>query len=138
MTRTNARYSALLAAAAAIAASVSCSDNTWALKTGTINTENHVVVIYLENRGFDNTYGEFAGATGLADAASALPQVDSAGNVYDSLPQVAGQPYPTNLANAPFDIALYVPPTRRFPFSHSSRSGGVFLRSRTATETRPR
>ena len=34
-----------------------------------------------------------------------------AGHVYDTLPQVAGQPYPTNLANAPFDIAHYVPPT---------------------------
>src|SRR5450432_2525570 len=111
MTRMNVRYPALLAAAAAIAMSVSCSDNSSGLKSGTINKVNHVVVIYLENRGFDNTYGEFAGATGLADAASALPQLDSAGNAYDSLPQVAGQPYPTNLPNAPFDIALYVPPT---------------------------
>ncbi|MEO7039601.1 MAG: alkaline phosphatase family protein [Gemmatimonadaceae bacterium] len=72
---------------------------------------NHIVVIYLENRGCDNTYGDVAGATGLADAASALPQIDSAGNAYDTLPQIAGQPYPTNLPNAPFDIALYVPPT---------------------------
>jgi len=111
MTRMNVRYFALLATAAAIAASVSCSDSSSGLKTGTINKVNHVVVIYLENRGFDNTYGEFAGATGLADAASALPQVDSAGNAYDALPEVAGQPYPTNLANAPFDIAQYVPPT---------------------------
>jgi len=111
MTRMNVRYPALLAAAAAIATSVSCSDNSSGLKSGTINKVNHVVVIYLENRGFDNTYGEFAGATGLADAASALPQLDSAGNAYDTLPQVAGQPYPTNLPNAPFDIALYVPPT---------------------------
>ncbi|MBA2686000.1 MAG: acid phosphatase [Gemmatimonadaceae bacterium] len=91
--------------------SVSCSDNSSAPKAGSINSVNHVVVIYLENRGFDNTYGEFAGATGLADAATALPQIDSSGNPYDSLPQVAGQPYPTNLPNAPFDIALYVPPT---------------------------
>ena len=111
MTRMNVRYPALLVAAAAIATSVSCSDNSSGLKSGTINKVNHVVVIYLENRGFDNTYGEFAGATGLADAASALPQLDSAGNAYDTLPEVAGQPYPTNLPNAPFDIALYVPPT---------------------------
>jgi len=111
MMRMNVRYTALLTAAAAIATSVSCSDDASGLKAGTINKVNHVVVIYLENRAFDNTYGEFAGAAGLADAASALPQVDSAGNVYDTLPQVAGQPYPTNLANAPFDIALYVPPT---------------------------
>jgi phospholipase C len=111
MTRMIVRYTALVATGAAIAMSVSCTDDTSALKSGTIDKVNHVVVIYLENRGFDNTYGEFAGATGLADAVNALPQVDSAGHVYDSLPQVAGQPYPTNLANAPFDIALYVPPT---------------------------
>src|SRR5450631_2239596 len=98
--RLNVRHTALFAVAAAIAMSVSCSDSASGLKAGTINKVNHVVVIYLENRGFDNTYGEFAGATGLADAASALPQVDSAGDVYDSLPQVAGQPYPTNLPNA--------------------------------------
>jgi len=111
MTRMNVRYTALLAAGAAIAMSVSCSDNSSGPNVGSINKVNHVVVIYLENRGFDNTYGEFAGAAGLADAAGALPQIDSAGNVYDSLPQVAGQPYPTNLPNAPFDISLYVPPT---------------------------
>jgi len=110
MTRKIVRYSALAAAGAAIAMSVSCTDDSSAPKSGTIDKVNHVVVIYLENRAFDNTYGEFAGATGLADAATALPQVDSAGHVYDSLPQVAGQPYPTNLPNAPFDIALYVPP----------------------------
>jgi len=74
MTRMNVRYPALLAAAAAIAMSVSCSDNSSGLKSGTINKVNHVVVIYLENRGFDNTYGEFAGATGLADAASAFQE----------------------------------------------------------------
>jgi phospholipase C len=111
MTRMIVRYTALAAAAAAIAASVSCSDDSSGPKSGTINKVNHVVVIYLENRAFDNTYGEFAGATGLADAAGALPQIDSSGDVYDSLPQVAGQPYPTNLPNAPFDIAQYVPPT---------------------------
>ena len=111
MTRMHVRYPALVALAAAIAMSSSCSNASSGLKSGTIAKVNHVVVIYLENRGFDNTYGEFAGAAGLADAASALPQVDSAGHVYDTLPQVAGQPYPTNLSNAPFDIASYVPPT---------------------------
>ena len=82
MTRMNVRYTALFAAAAAIAASVSCSDDSSGPKVSNdITKVNHVVVIYLENRAFDNTYGEFAGAAGLADAASALPQVDSAGHV---------------------------------------------------------
>ena len=80
MTRMIVRYTALVATAAAIALSVSCTDDSSSsLKSGTIDKVNHVVVIYLENRAFDNTYGEFAGAAGLADAATALPQVDSAG-----------------------------------------------------------
>ena len=111
MTRMNARYVALLAAIAATVGAIACSDDTAAPKAGDLNRVGHVVVIYLENRSFDNMYGEFPGADGLADAATAMPQVDSASVVYDSLPEDAGQPYPTSLANAPFDIAQYVPPT---------------------------
>jgi phospholipase C len=111
MTRMNARSIALLAAVTALVGVLACTDDTSAPKPADLNKVGHVVVIYLENRSFDNTYGEFPGADGLADAASALPQVDSAGVEYDSLPEVTGQPYPTNLSNAPFDIAQYVPPT---------------------------
>src|SRR3989442_15596600 len=32
---------------------------------------DHIVVIYLENRSFDNLYGEFPGANGLAAASGA-------------------------------------------------------------------
>src|SRR6266576_1700744 len=34
----------------------------------------HLVVIYLENRSFDNLYGEFAGADGLSNAAPRRPR----------------------------------------------------------------
>src|SRR3989442_3623726 len=47
---------------------------------------DHIVVIYLENRSFDNVYGEFAGADGLAAAASAPPQVDGSGTPFATLP----------------------------------------------------
>jgi acid phosphatase len=70
----------------------------------------HIVVIYLENRSFDNLYGEFAGANGLAAAAGAPPQVDASGTAFATLPAVPGMSViPTNLANAPFSIEQYVP-----------------------------
>src|SRR5881397_2510399 len=52
----------------------------------------HIVVIYLENRSFDNLYGEFPGADGLQQAANAPKQVDSTGKPYLYLPQPAGPP----------------------------------------------
>ncbi len=72
---------------------------------------NHVVVIYLENRSFDNLYGEFPGADGLANAVNAPKQTSSTGEEYVTLPQLAGQPYPTNLPNKPFEISQFVPLT---------------------------
>ena len=71
----------------------------------------HIVVIYLENRSFDNLYGEFAGADGLGNATAAAPQTDEHGVPYRVLPQVPGSPFPTDLPNAPFDIGRYVPPS---------------------------
>ena len=74
MTRMNARSIALLAAVTALVGVLACTDDTSAPKPADLNKVGHVVVIYLENRSFDNTYGEFPGADGLASAASALPQ----------------------------------------------------------------
>src|SRR5690348_1428000 len=72
---------------------------------------DHIVVIYLENRSFDNVYGEFAGADGLAAAAGARPQVDGSGTPFATLPAVPGMAsIPTNLPNAPFDIGQFVAP----------------------------
>jgi len=73
---------------------------------------HHLVVIYLENRSFDNLYGEFPGANGLAAARfRRFKQIDSTGRPYDTLPEVTGSPIPTNLPNRPFDIETYLPPT---------------------------
>jgi len=71
---------------------------------------NHVVVIYLENRSFDNLYGSFNGAEGLSAAATAPMQVDANGTAYSTLPATGDARIPTNLPNAPFDIGLYIPP----------------------------
>ena len=70
---------------------------------------DHIVVIYLENRSFDNLYGEFAGADGLAAASGAPLQVDGSGTPFATLPTVPGMAsIPTNLANAPFNIEQFV------------------------------
>ena len=75
------------------------------------------MVIYLENHSFDNLYGEFAGANGLANAnASNTTQVDSAGNPYTFLPPVPGSTvFPTNLPNTFFEIDQYVPNDMKIP-----------------------
>ncbi len=76
-----------------------------------VNKVNHVVVIYLENHSFDNLYGQFAGANGLANATSDnITQVDAAGSPYSFLPPVPGSTaFPTNLSNTLFNIDQYVP-----------------------------
>ena len=70
---------------------------------------DHIVVIYLENRSFDNLYGEFPGANGLASATSAPLQVDGSGASFATLPAVPLMPaIPTTLTNAPFSIEQFV------------------------------
>jgi phospholipase C len=71
---------------------------------------DHIVVIYLENHSFDNLYGEFAEADGLAaPGASAFPQVNASGAPYVTLPAIPSPLFPTALPNAPFPIEQYVP-----------------------------
>src|SRR5437763_16916138 len=70
----------------------------------------NVVVIYAENHSFDNMYGMFPGADGIAQASSVTKtQVDHDGKPLPTLPPVytSGKPddkYPTGLANGPFRI----------------------------------
>ncbi len=82
-----------------------------------INKVQHVVVIYLENHSFDNLYGEFEGADGIAKAPpSRVIQVDAKGNAYAVLPAIAGSSaFPTNLANGVFNIDQYIPSDRETP-----------------------
>ena len=87
----------------------------------------HFVVIYLENHSFDNMYGTFPGANGLANADPAhTVQRDLAGNVLKCLeqndPHLTSPPLPadacstangdafnSHFPNAPFGIDQYVP-----------------------------
>ncbi|HUQ20307.1 MAG TPA: alkaline phosphatase family protein, partial [Gemmatimonadaceae bacterium] len=82
----------------------------------TIGKINHIVVIYLENRSFDNLYGEFPGADGIVGLTpEKYRQVDSTGAAYVTLPQAPDSKLPSTIPNAPFPIEDYIPsnaPTR--------------------------
>jgi phospholipase C len=113
------RHRLAAAPVVALIALAACSDNSGDSLAAPPSPElaklNHIVVIYLENRSFDNTYGDFAGAEGLASAgaAAAAKQIDATGTPYVTLPEVNGSPIPTTLPNAPFDIAQFVPATTK-------------------------
>ena len=70
----------------------------------------NIVVIYAENHSFDNMYGMFPGADGVADASAvSRTQVDHDGKPLPHLPPVyvGGKPsdqYPKDLPNGPFRI----------------------------------
>ncbi len=76
-----------------------------------------IVVIYAENHSFDNMYGMFPGANGVANAtAEQKTQLDHDGKPLATLPAVysGGKPdanYPTGLPNGPFRIDS--PPVNR-------------------------
>jgi acid phosphatase len=72
----------------------------------------HVIVIYAENRSFDNLYGLFPGANGIANATPAqYAQVEHDGKALPHLPPVwkgatavADPSFPADLPNRPFRI----------------------------------
>ncbi|MBS1211701.1 MAG: acid phosphatase, partial [Proteobacteria bacterium] len=90
-------------------------------RTG-IDKIGHIIVIVLENHSFDNLYGLFPGADGIAQAKpEQTRQVDMAGNVYPHLPPVldtgrkplAPDPrFPAMLPNDPFLIDPHVSMTK--------------------------
>src|SRR6476661_3237742 len=77
----------------------------------------HIVIIFEENRSFDNLFGLFPGANGLSQAGDAAVQVDRDGKPYEFLPPVRitypqakiDDRFPAQLPNAPFPIDKYVP-----------------------------
>ena len=84
----------------------------------------HIVVIYAENRSFDNLYGLFPGANGIANATPAqYTQVDRDGTPLPHLPPVwkgkdADPAFPRDLPNKPFRIDA---PPINLPLSAATR-----------------
>ncbi|HEY2620572.1 MAG TPA: alkaline phosphatase family protein [Acetobacteraceae bacterium] len=77
----------------------------------------HIVVIFQENRSFDNFFGRFPGANGFANAIGTPPQIGPDGKPYKYLPPaidsnlkpVAEDPrFPALLPNQPFEINPFV------------------------------
>ena len=78
---------------------------------------NHIIVLYLENRSFDNLYGLFPEADGIANSGAAGIQVDRDGKPYAKLPPVLNTNFkppivdtrfPADLPNGPFRADRYV------------------------------
>src|SRR3954464_10383932 len=115
MNRTSARWVVQRVAALLIVAGVGVP--ALAADAATISKINHIVVIYAENRSFDNLYGLFPGANGLQNAAAdAARQIDRDGAVLRELPPIwegltapgvkppIGEAQTAHLPNAPFAI----------------------------------
>ena len=77
----------------------------------------HIVVMYLENHSFDNLYGTFPGADGIAHADATEVQVNDIGLPYQTLPSildssrnppVADSRFPADLPTQPFNLLRYV------------------------------
>ena len=84
----------------------------------------HIVVIYAENRSFDNLYGMFPGANGIANATpEQYTQVDRDGAPLNNLPPVwkgkdPDPAFPRDLPNRPFRIDA---PPVNLPLSTKTR-----------------
>ena len=98
---------------------VCCSHASPGLAADSVESLDTIVIVYMENRSFDNLFGLFPGADGIADAIAAAPkQVDRDGKVLSVLPRprnTSSSPaeidsrFPADLPNAPFNIETYVP-----------------------------
>jgi phospholipase C len=84
---------------------------------------DHIIVIYLENHSFDDMFGHFPGADGLANAGTRAIQVDKDGKPYKTLPAVIDTTkrppgpdsrFPSDIPNKPFPINQYVPVGTKF------------------------
>ena len=105
-----ARSPSLVVALVAISIlGASCATHSTSGPRGLAGVE-HILVIYAENRSFDNLYGLFPGANGIANATpSQFTQVDRDGKVLATLPpiwigKVASPDFPPDLPNKPFRI----------------------------------
>jgi acid phosphatase len=104
---TAARIACIALFAAALA---SCAPQPQRTTSTGLEKIQHILVIYAENRSFDNLYGLFPGANGIANATPAqYTQVDNDGKALAHLPPVwkgkdPDPAFPKDLPNRPFRI----------------------------------
>ncbi len=79
---------------------------------------DHIIVVFEENRSFDNMFGLYPGANNIFSAGASAHQVARDGSVYKFLPPIKNTNYkpaiidtrfPAQLPNSPFLIDAYVP-----------------------------
>jgi len=85
---------------------------------------HHIIVLYLENRSFDQLYGLFPGADGLANAGAAATQVDREGKPYDKLPPALDTNIKGSPVDARFPLVLDNKPYRAEAYSALSETTG--------------
>ena len=82
----------------------------------------HILIIFEENRSFDNLFGFFPGADGIPPDDKLIPQSDRDGKIYATLPQpIDGKlkppgpdsRFPADLPNKPFLMNGYVKPAEK-------------------------
>jgi acid phosphatase len=135
---------ALRIGALTAATALSPALGTAALTTGALAAEpvslgkiNHVVVIYMENRSFDNVYGTFPGADGIANSKNAdgtqkFPQLDASGKPYDVLPPVLDSNRSPKVKDARFKEGL---PNGPFLINNGGKdTGNVSVQELTGDE----
>jgi phospholipase C len=125
MIRPIPRFGRVLAALAAVTLLVACAARPTAERSRGLDAIETIVVIYLENHSFDNLYGLFPGANGIARAtAEQTTQLDHDGRPLPGLPAVWGADgkadprFPRQPPNGPFRIdadPVNMPPDRIVP-----------------------
>ncbi|MFI5042249.1 MAG: acid phosphatase [Acidimicrobiales bacterium] len=109
------RLAPLVVTVALVTTSFLAPAATLARQPGVLRHIDHLVVIYLENRSFDNLYGWFAGANGITNASvTSLTQLNGPGGAPYSpcLPQV--DPHLASVCvpdGSTFDIGAHIPAT---------------------------
>jgi phospholipase C len=82
-------FKALLLGTSLLAASPGMAQDGASRSAKGVDRLSHIVVLYLENRSFDNLFGEFPGANGLSQAGDAAIQRDRDGKPFETLPSIA-------------------------------------------------
>lgn len=99
----------------------------WAEAASKLDQVSHILVLYLENRSFDNLLGTYPGANGLQGASTV--QRDRSGTTYAVLPGVKG---PFDVADNPPQVrALEIGPLPNAPFAIDGVSPEVTLATTT-------
>src|SRR5882672_11512836 len=97
---------------------------------GNLDKISHILVIYLENRSFDNLFGEFPGANGVGSPGAKIVQKKLDGSAYQRLPQPEEsgpfEPHDASL-NPPRIRDLWLPRLPNAPFAIDGVRPGVTL-----------